>query len=553
MRARVWHYVGWVMIAVACADDPSEPAPPDGSTVGIGPQGGSVEHDGAQVVVPAGALDQEVTIGVAEVDTGFPDLPGEHGPVIALTPHGQEFSRAVEIAIPSLASISSPILLTAPPGGDWQSVDGATLEGDHMRALVEHFSFFVVVEDESEPGVGGAAGTAGNAGDAGSAGQSTTPQGGEGGSPSSGPGGAGGAGGTGDAPAPEGDLFAASGFSYATGHVVLTETHVYFSGYSLANGGGIRRRPLQGGGIEEVVSNVAPPYGPIWGFAVSGSEVYFSNEGVVFTVPTTGGSFEPFATSGFAYSDGDLKASSTHLYWPGRDNDVDVSVKEIDLSGGGCGQVSNDTETCTLDACQGVGQGTFECTDDVPGPGFVATCCDLPQAFSTMADESEGHRLVLDATHAYWTENSTTEAWLFRKAFSAGTREELANASAIANGSLDAYGVLAVTSSQVVWFDALNERIATVALDGGVVETLASDVTVAQLAADSSHIYFTGSDDSSSGPRVGVFRVEAAGGEVEHFASSSGAAAPLDLALDGTHVYWVEHNGSTGGVYRREK
>ncbi len=138
-------------------DDPSQPA----TSSSIGQEGGVVgSPSGAQIYVPAGALDAPTALTIS-VAADAPELPGELatlGDVYALTPHGQEFNQAVTIRIP-YAGGSNPVLYTAPDGGSWSLVEGARRGNGVMSADVTHFSFFVVVEGKSAGGGG-----AGNSG-----------------------------------------------------------------------------------------------------------------------------------------------------------------------------------------------------------------------------------------------------------------------------------------------------------------------------------------------------------------------------------------------------
>jgi len=108
--------------------------------------------DGAAVTVPAGAASAPVAIRVAQAGAGAPALPaGASGAsaVYEVTPHGQGFDKAVDIAVPfdasALAAGERPVLLKAEPGGDWAAITDVRVDGGVLHALVADFSYFAVV------------------------------------------------------------------------------------------------------------------------------------------------------------------------------------------------------------------------------------------------------------------------------------------------------------------------------------------------------------------------------------------------------------------------
>lgn len=103
---------------------------PDEVCATVGPEGGTVNGpDGVQVVIPAGALAQPTTIGIARSAAGAPALPEDitpAGSVYEFTPHDVIFNAPVTIRIPLPANAANAEALMASPGGDWQ-VQEATL------------------------------------------------------------------------------------------------------------------------------------------------------------------------------------------------------------------------------------------------------------------------------------------------------------------------------------------------------------------------------------------------------------------------------------------
>ncbi len=107
--------------------------------------------NGAAVAVPAGAASAPVTIVVAQAGAGAPALPASAAAASAIyeiTPHGQAFDKAVDVAIPfdaaSIAAGERPILLKAEPGGEWAAITDVRVDGGMLHALVADFSYFAV-------------------------------------------------------------------------------------------------------------------------------------------------------------------------------------------------------------------------------------------------------------------------------------------------------------------------------------------------------------------------------------------------------------------------
>jgi len=133
----------------------------------IGPAGGTATaQDGAQVIVPAGALSGQVPIAITLTSSGAPELPDDHdgaGPVYALTPHGTTFLKPVTVQVPyqpkpSTAGLtpgsSGTRLLKTNAQGDWfelsaNLLDGA--EGQMLSAEVSTFSYLTTTTSRRQP------------------------------------------------------------------------------------------------------------------------------------------------------------------------------------------------------------------------------------------------------------------------------------------------------------------------------------------------------------------------------------------------------------------
>jgi len=107
----------WIMALAACggSDDGPPPPPPVVGSATVGAAGGTVDGpDGVRLVVPAGALEADVTFRVARDDTGAPLLEGLNAvsPIYAVTPHGQVFGAQAVLSIPLAAATRLPAGVT---------------------------------------------------------------------------------------------------------------------------------------------------------------------------------------------------------------------------------------------------------------------------------------------------------------------------------------------------------------------------------------------------------------------------------------------------------
>ena len=104
--------------------------------------------DGAEVAVPAGALEREVEIVVRGQASGFPPVEtADATEVVAFLPHGTEFAIPVTVRVPHAGSSSTNLALyTSAPNGAWEEVSGATFESGFAVAEIMHFSFFFAGE-----------------------------------------------------------------------------------------------------------------------------------------------------------------------------------------------------------------------------------------------------------------------------------------------------------------------------------------------------------------------------------------------------------------------
>lgn len=125
-----------VMLAlvVGCRGDSTSPATSGPVTGIIGPLGGTLTGpDGVQVVIPAGALNQPTSIGIARSSAGAPvPLPGDNPPadgVYEFTPHDLIFNKPVTIRMPVPPAGVGPEVFMASLGADWQVNDATVVDG----------------------------------------------------------------------------------------------------------------------------------------------------------------------------------------------------------------------------------------------------------------------------------------------------------------------------------------------------------------------------------------------------------------------------------------
>lgn len=102
------------------------------ATAVIGPAGGTLTGpDGVQVVVPAGALDQPTTIGIARSAAGAPAALVAYpaaGHIYEFTPHDLPFNLPVTIRMPVPGGASGTLFM-ASPGQDWNVKDATVVNG----------------------------------------------------------------------------------------------------------------------------------------------------------------------------------------------------------------------------------------------------------------------------------------------------------------------------------------------------------------------------------------------------------------------------------------
>jgi sugar lactone lactonase YvrE len=142
------------------SEEPPPPPPPAVGSATLGAAGGTVDGpDGVRLVVPANALEADVTFRIARDATGAPPLQGLNAvsPIYAVTPHGQAFGAQSVLSIPLAAATrlpagETPLLLKAEPGGAWRIVGRGGSDPARVAADIDGLSYFVLAACTSTSG-----------------------------------------------------------------------------------------------------------------------------------------------------------------------------------------------------------------------------------------------------------------------------------------------------------------------------------------------------------------------------------------------------------------
>jgi photosystem II stability/assembly factor-like uncharacterized protein len=123
------------------------PAPAPASAV-IGPAGGSLRGPaGVELIVPPGALTEEVTVRIARSSTGAPPLPPgirPDVPIYEITPHDLEFLQPVQVRLPLDGPAPElPAVLVASPTEPW-TTNLARIEGQTVIVERPRLSWYCV-------------------------------------------------------------------------------------------------------------------------------------------------------------------------------------------------------------------------------------------------------------------------------------------------------------------------------------------------------------------------------------------------------------------------
>ncbi len=130
------------------ADENVSATPPPPPQTGIGPAGGTVTGpNGAQVVIPPGALSTTIDIRIEQTSVGSPALPSGFsaaGQMFAFTPHGTTFALPVTVTLPfdpgSVSSGVAAVLYKTNAQDQWEQVANATFDQVSVIAQITSFS-----------------------------------------------------------------------------------------------------------------------------------------------------------------------------------------------------------------------------------------------------------------------------------------------------------------------------------------------------------------------------------------------------------------------------
>ena len=145
MTVRAWSLVmGAVCLLVACggSDDDGVGGGADGGTVtdAIGPAGGTVTIGGAELTIPAGALDEEVEITITETAEEVPSGFLGSSPVYQFEPDGLVFAQAVAARIDFTGDGAELDLIWSTADESGFEAMGGAVDGQSVVGDVTHFS-----------------------------------------------------------------------------------------------------------------------------------------------------------------------------------------------------------------------------------------------------------------------------------------------------------------------------------------------------------------------------------------------------------------------------
>jgi len=106
----------------------------------VGPAGGTVSIAGAELEIPAGALEEEVEISITETAEEVPGGFLGSSPVFQFEPDGLVFAQPVAARMAFEGSPDQLDLIWSVTGGEGYEAMGATIDGQMVVGQITHFS-----------------------------------------------------------------------------------------------------------------------------------------------------------------------------------------------------------------------------------------------------------------------------------------------------------------------------------------------------------------------------------------------------------------------------
>lgn len=253
------------------------------TSTAVGPAGGEVTLDGVRVVIPEGALAEEVSVGIAVAGSDAPALASARSRSYAFTPHGLTFAKPVTVTIPLTGApeVGDAFLWAEEGATEWTARTEATIDAAALTGSVAVTSFSF--------GAVGSTGTAGPAGPAIGGGPGWDPR------------------------------FGPAGIDWGGGYVnavAVSGDDVYVAGRFQRAGG------LEAGGVARwnkrtrAWSTLGAGFGEATAIAVVGTTVHVASGSKIFRWDPEAGTWSPVGT-GLSGTASSLVAHGTDLYAAG--------------------------------------------------------------------------------------------------------------------------------------------------------------------------------------------------------------------------------------------
>jgi hypothetical protein len=264
--------------------------------------------------------------------------------------------------------------------------------------------------------------------------------------------------------------------------------------------------------------------------------------GAVKTVGVAGGAPTTLAF-GLSYPRA-IKADSTSLYWIEYDSigNTNGALKKLPISGG-----TVTTLASGLGALYGIAvdaASVYWMDGSAIRKMGLNGGASTPLVTGLSPPLNASNALALDAANVYWIDTTSVN----KVPIGGGTA-----AVNLASG-LSAASAIAVDSTSVYWVDNTNfagsGTLSKVAIGGGTVTPLSSNLNAAAIAVDAASVYW--SEIGATGIALkSIQKVAIAGGAAAPVASTLGQNFPSFIVLDASSVFWAEVASNTVGLIRK--